>query len=154
MTPSWNVVAPSKLSEAQESCEDVKKHREGLMPRGIKMENVVINGFPLYCEVSDPNNPRPLVPKAQREVILNLLHHQDHPSARETLRRVSKDYYWPCVRHDVEGFVKTCRPCKLAKQARSVNPGTGYFPVPDQRFTSIHLDVVGPLRSLRVKGSC
>ena len=109
------------------------------------MGEVDFSGCQLYCEVSDRNNPRPLVPLSQRELVLNLLHHQDHPSAKETLRRVAKSYYWPSIKRDVEGFVKTCHPCQVAKQSATVNPGVSAFPVPDKRFTTIHLDVVGPL---------
>ena len=109
------------------------------------MKEVLISGHSLYCEVSQPNNPRPLVPKELRTLILNLNHHQDHPNPKETLRRIAQDYYWPSQRRDVEGFCNTCHPCQLAKQSSTVNPGTGLFPVPDQRFSAIHLDVVGPL---------
>ena len=109
------------------------------------MKEVLISGHSLYCEVSQSNNPRPLVPKELRDLIVNLNHHQDHPNAKETLRRASKDYYWPCIRANVESFVKTCHPCQSAKSGSTVNPGVGHFPVPDQRFSAIHLDVVGPL---------
>ena len=73
------------------------------------------------------------------------MHHQDHPSSKETVRRVSAEYYWPCLRKNVEAFVRTCHPCQVAKQSPTVKAGVGSFPVPDQRFTAIHLDVVGPL---------
>ena len=109
------------------------------------MGNVEISGQELYCEISDSKNPRPLVPKQCRDVIINLVHHQDHPNHKETLRRIAKDYYWPCMKKDVEGFCRTCHPCQLAKQSRTVDPGSGFFEVPDQRFSAIHLDVVGPL---------
>ena len=99
----------------------------------------------LYCEVSDKDNPRPLLPKQQRDTVVNLLHHADHPSAKETVRRVAQDYYWPGLRKDIENFVRTCHPCQLAKQARTVNPGIGEFKVPDERFSVVHLDIVGPL---------
>ena len=105
----------------------------------------MISGFPIYCEISDPGNPRPLLPQEQRSLALNLFHHLDHPSARETLRRSSREYYWPRQREQVESFVRTCHPCQLAKQSKTVNPGVSAFPVPDQRFSVIHLDVVGPL---------
>ena len=109
------------------------------------MGDIMISEVPLYCEISDETNPRPLVPKETRSLIVNLLHHQDHPSAKETLRRAAKDYYWPCMRKDIESFVKTCHPCQVAKHSATVNPGIGTFRVPDQRFSAIHLDVVGPL---------
>ena len=88
--------------------------------------------------MSLPGNPRPLVPVDQRALVLNLLHHQDH--ANEVLRRVSKYYYWPSLKKNVEEFVRTRHPCQLVKQAITINPGVGHFPVPDQRFSHIHLD--------------
>ena len=109
------------------------------------MADVQLSGYSLYCEVSNPQNPRPLLPQDHRSLVLNLLHHQDHPSAKETLRRVSADYYWPRMRTQVEDFVTTCHPCQVAKQSPTVKAGVGTFPVPDQRFSAIHLDVVGPL---------
>ena len=109
------------------------------------MKEVSISGVPLYCEVSMPENPRPLVPLELRDLVINLLHHQDHPGQKESLRRVSKDYYWPSLRRNVEDFVKTCHPCQSTRQTPTVNPGIGKFPVPDKRFSFIHVDVVGPL---------
>ena len=49
------------------------------------------------------------------------------------------------MRKNVESFVKTCHPCQLVKSGPAVDPGIGHFSVPDQRFSAIHLDVVGPL---------
>ena len=49
------------------------------------------------------------------------------------------------MKKDITSFVTTCHPCQLAKQARSVDPGVGDFPVPDKRFSFIHLDIVGPM---------
>ena len=116
-----NVVSPQKIAQDQEICQDVQAHRQGLHPKGIKMKDVEIGGFKVYCEVSDSKNPRPLLPKEQRTLVLNLLHHQDHPSSKETLRRVAQEYYWPCMKTNVEAFCKTCHPCQLAKQAKTVN---------------------------------
>ena len=41
--------------------------------------------------------------------------------------------------------MRSCHPCQIAKQAKTVNPGVGKFEVPDTRFSVIHLDIVGPL---------
>ena len=115
------------------------------MPKNVIAADVQMLGTVLYCEVSDKDNPRPLLPKGHRNTVINLLHHGDHPNAKESIRRVAQDYYWPGLRKDIEGFVKTCHPCQVAKQAKTVNPGVGKFEVPDTRFSVIHLDIVGPL---------
>ena len=135
-----NVVSPSALAEAQKACPDVQAHKQGLHPKGVKLF-----GEDIYCEISEENNPRPLVPRSQRSLILNLFHHLDHPSAKETVRRTAQQYYWPCLKKNTEAFVHTCHPCQVAKQAPTVKAVSGFFPVPDQRFSVVHLDVVGPL---------
>ena len=140
-----NVVSPEAIAHAQKACPDVQEHRQGNCPKSVHCQDIEVSGHTLYCEVSQPNNPRPLLPFELRSTVLNLLHHQDHPSAKETLRRASEEYYWPHQRSQVESFVRTCHPCQMGKQAPTVNPGVGCFPVPDQRFSTIHLDVVGPL---------
>ena len=84
-------------------------------------------------------------PVSQRNLIVNLIHHGDHPSVKETIKRTAKDYYWPRMRADITEFCRTCHPCQVAKQSATVKPGIGHFPVPDERFSYIHVDIVGPL---------
>ena len=56
---AFNVVNPQSIFESQETCHDVKKHRLGLKPSGVKMEDVNISGHSIYCEVSltEPASP-------------------------------------------------------------------------------------------------
>ena len=142
---SLNAISPQAIAQAQETCPDTLSHRRGQGPANVKMQDININGFKVYCEVSNPQNPRPLVPEEHRSLVINLMHHLDHPNPRETTRRVAKDYYWPCLKKNVESFASTCHPCQAAKPGIPVNPGVGEFPVPDKRFSYVHLDVVGPL---------
>ena len=129
----------------QQSDHDVLAHRSGHLPRNVKVAEVDISGTRLLCEVSDPQNPRPLIPAKSRNLVCNLLHHGDHPGVKESIRRIAGEYYWPGLRKDVTGFVRSCHPCQLAKQAQAINPGVGSFPLVDQRFQYIHMDIVGPL---------
>ena len=142
---AMNVISPSALALAQKNCPDFLRHNAGNHPKGVKMGEVQLFGETIHCEISDEKNPRPLVPKEHRDLVLNLFHHLDHPSARETVRRTAQEYYWPRLKTNAEAFVHTCHPCQVAKQSPSVKAGTGFFPVPDQRFSVVHLDVVGPL---------
>ena len=138
-------IKPDNLAVSQKSCQWVQDHLDGLMPRNVKVATVPVNGVNVVCEVSDPAKPRPLVPERNRSPIIQLMHHLDHPGVKETTRRVANDYYWPSLRKEVTKFVQSCHPCQLAKQSRTVDPGVGKIEVPDERFTFIHLDVVGPL---------
>ena len=136
---------PQSIAEAQASCPDVNAHLQGNMPKNVKIGHVDFSGFKLVCETSDKSNPRPMLPASLRSLVLNLLHHSDHAGVKETTRRAATEYYWPGLRKDAKSFARTCHPCQLAKQAAAVNPGVGNFPVPDKRFSYIHLDIVGPL---------
>ena len=138
-------LSPSKIAGAQAVDRQVQSHVKGDHPAGVKVASVKLDGVDLVCEVSDGDNPRPMIPESLRSLVLNLFHHTDHAGQKETLRRTASEYYWPKLKNDVTWFVKSCHPCQLAKQARPVDPGIGDFPVPDRRFQFIHLDIVGPL---------
>ena len=138
-------LSPAAIAADQMTDEDVLAHKSGHVPKTVKCGTVRLGGVDLFCEISDPDNPRPLIPGKLRNVVLNLFHHGDHPGAKETKRRCTREYYWPKMKQNISDFVKTCHPCQQAKQSRSVDPGVGDFPVPDKRFSAIHLDIVGPL---------
>ena len=144
---AFHTLTPQAIAQAQADCPDDAAHKSGQMPRNVRVADVDMSGSKVFCEVSDIGNPRPLIPVSQRNLVVNLFHHLDHPSVKETVRRTSKEYYWPGLKKEVSGFVRSCHPCQVAKQSPTVNPGTGDFPVPDKRFSHIHLDIVGPFVS-------
>ena len=72
-----------------------------------------------------------------------------HPNAKEKKRRIAELYYWPKLKTEVESFVKSCHPCQSTIPGK-IQPEVGKFPIPDKRFTHLHLDVVGPLPKSRV----
>ena len=114
MIPTLHSLNPAALAADQLTDKDVLNHKAGWLPKSVEMGMVRMSGVDLYCEISDKNNPRPLVPESQRNLIVNLLHHGDHPGEKEMVRRVSASYYWPKLRANVKSFVKTCHPCQLA----------------------------------------
>ena len=86
-----------------------------------------------------------MIPIKDRQKMIKMFHHLDHPGQKETNRRLSKSYYWPGMGKMVNEYVKTCIPCGLAKSSPKIDPGVGDFPVPDERFSFLHMDIVGPL---------
>ena len=42
-------------------------------------------------------------------------------------------------------YVKTCHPCQSTKVSKEKAPHIGQFPVPEKRFSHIHVDICGPL---------
>ena len=110
---SLQTLSPRALAESQARCPEVKCHKEGHTPKSATMGYHEIDGISLYCEIS--KNPRPMVPKELRDIILQTFHALGHPNARETGRRVSEFYYWPKLKAEAEAFVSSCHPCQSAK---------------------------------------
>ena len=81
-------IHPEAIMEAQKTCVDTKAHMAGNLPKKVKVALVDMSGASVLCEVSETNNPRPLVPASMRNLIVNLLHHTDHPSIKETTKRL------------------------------------------------------------------
>ena len=45
----------------------------------------------------------------------------------------------------ISQFVKTCHASQTVKVPKGIKPKTKVFPVPEERFSEIHTDIVGPL---------
>ena len=52
---------------------------------------------------------------------------------------------WSCMNKDVTQWVKDCQTCSRAKVTRQPVAALQPIPVPQQRFSHIHVDIVGPL---------
>ena len=60
------ILNPELIAQDQLTCPDVLAHKAGNMPRNVVVGNVDMLGTTLFCEISDKTNPRPLLPKQQR----------------------------------------------------------------------------------------
>ena len=45
----------------------------------------------------------------------------------------------------VKAFCRSCVPCQRSKVTRHTKAPLAQLPIPDHRFTALHLDLVGPL---------
>ena len=98
----------------------------------------------LYCETSQPT-PRPFVPLDLRRAIFDSLHDLSHPGRKATFRLLNTRYFWPSMKADSESWCNECLPCQENKVGRHTKKQIGELPHPTQRFTTVHIDIVGPL---------
>ena len=114
----------------------------------LKLQRLPVPGSPslLVCDVST-GVARPFVPQKFRHDIFLSIHSLSHPGVRATRRLVSARFVWPAMQKDIATWTKACDSCQRAKVQRHTHSAIGSFPVPDQRFDSIHIDLVGPLPS-------
>lgn len=133
-----HVVDLPSLAKAQaQNPEEFSQYR----PFDIGVKDTV-----LYCEVSQPN-PRPVVPKEQRRDVFNALHSLCHPGIKASVRLLNSRYYWETLKDDVRKWSAECGPCQKSKIGRHTKKPIKDLPYPTQRFTHVHMDIVGPLEN-------
>lgn len=49
------------------------------------------------------------------------------------------------MRNDISEYVNKCQDCQAVKTYKKIRPVMGSIPVPDERFSSLQIDVVGPM---------
>jgi Integrase zinc binding domain/dUTPase len=69
-----------------------------------------------------------------------------HTSINGTLKQISRNYWWPTIRRDVQVYVQGCEVCQRTKartqaKAAPLNPNE----IPDQNWEIISTDLIGPL---------
>ena len=136
-------VSPAAIKCEQLECPEIQEIKQGKCPSNTKFDEVRFGDHLLFCEVSGAQ-PRPYLPEPLRLFVLKQLHF-DHKGQKEAVLRMSSHYYWKQIRVDTIDFIKTCHGCQSTKPSKLHPPHIGQYDTPDQRFTHIHLDIVGPL---------
>ena len=111
-----------------------------------------INDIDLHCDISSAN-PRPYIPEKLREEVFHSLHDLSHSGWKATCRLVGSRYFWPTLKADVKKLCSQCEACQSCKVTRHVKRPLGELPTPTQRFTNVHIDIVGPLEQITTYGS-
>ena len=88
---------------------------------------------------------RPFVPTSFRRKIFDICHALSHPSTRLTKKLISERYVWPLMNKQIAEWCRSCVACQQSKITRhQVNPLQSFAP-PSAKFSSVHVDIVGPL---------
>ena len=98
----------------------------------------------LWCDISLPY-PRPYVPIVSRKPIFQTLHGISHPGVKGSLKLIKQRYYWPNMDRCIREFTRNCEMCQKSKITRHTNSPVSKFALPSERFTTVHIDIVGPL---------
>jgi transposase InsO family protein len=108
------------------------------------VSEVSLNGLPILVNTSS-GVFRPLVPATFRRPIFDAIHGLAHPGIRASKRLISSRFVWPGLASQVAAWCRDCQPCQRAKSSSS--PASPPMPIanPTQRFSHLHVDLVGPL---------
>lgn len=98
----------------------------------------------LYCDFTT-TTPRPYVTPKFRKQVFSSIHGLSHPGKNATANLVAQKYVWPGIRKDCRTWVQQCIDCQRCKITRHSSSPLSIFPTPTQRFSHVHLDLIGPL---------
>ena len=101
-------------------------------------------GQPLLCDVS-LSHPRPIVPDAWVPQVFGHLHGLSHPGSRASVRVISPRFVWRNMAKRIRVLCRNCSSCQQSKIVRHIRAPLEHLPVPDDRFSVLHVDLVGPL---------
>lgn len=98
----------------------------------------------VYCQISD-NKIRPYIPSVMRRTLFLNYHNLSHPGIKATTKYLSSKYFWPSMNKDLRKWTRTCVDCQRAKIVKHNSAAIQPIPPSSAKFSSIHLDLVGPL---------
>lgn len=131
----------AKYQETDPELQDLIKHGSALQ---LKKIDTLIDNVTVYCDVSTPT-PRPYITPQLRRQAFESLHNLHHPGCTATARQVAQSFVWPGVRKDCREWARQCLQCQSSKVFRHTTSPLSAYLTPSQRFSHIHLDIVGPL---------
>ena len=134
------LLGPSLL-EAQLQCADCQE-----LSKEQKFDVRPSGGEGVLASFSS-GSARVLLPVQFRWDAFDSVHGLAHPSVRATRRLLSSRFLWPSMNANISTWAKDCLPCQVAKVLRHQKTPLQSIPVPARRFSHVHMDLVGPLKS-------
>ncbi len=132
------------MARAQDSDEELRALLESDTGLELKPLTFPSSEHEIYCDVSGKVS-RPYVPKSFRRRVFDVCHGLSHPGVKATTDLVRKRFVWKNLSKDCKNWCKRCLPCQKSKVQRHTKTSVQSFPLPDARFSHIHIDIVGPL---------
>ena len=132
------------MAKAQTNDADVQALRTSTTGLDITLVPFEDSGQKLLCDVST-NRARPIVPFEFRRRIFEIIHNLSHPGRKATVKLVAEKFVWPGLKKQINKWAKECVACQTSKIQTHVRSPIEKITVPKQRFSHIHVDLVGPL---------
>ena len=98
----------------------------------------------IWVDAKD-KQPRILVPTSLQHSVFDSVHQLAHPTFKAGYKLIKQKYWWSGMSKDISKRSLSCKPCQLAKIHRHVKAPLHHLPPPTNRFSHIHVDLVGPL---------
>jgi hypothetical protein len=139
--PASSPVDLGALAAAQPACPDCQRARSS---PALRVSEISLHGLPILVDTSS-GVFRPLVPAVFWRPIFDAVHSLAHPGIRATRRLISSRFVWPGLASQVATWCRDCQSCQQGKVTSQPLSPPGLIANPSQRFSHLHIDLVGPL---------
>ena len=138
--PIWSKVKMSLRDHAFPFPSEVK----------IPKERFFIEDQILYVVSGDKDKStiRTVLTKEFAKLALELVHCSSisgHLGLAKTLKRAKSNFYWFQLDNDVKQYVQNCSLCMKFKGHRIIVPPARQWPIAQEKFYRVHLDLIGSL---------
>ena len=99
---------------------------------------------PILVDVSTGTD-RPLIPESMQREVFDRLHNLSHPGIRATRKLLSERFVFKQMATRINTWARACHRCQQAKVTRHQRTPLSRPPTPTDRFSALHVDIVGPL---------
>ncbi|GFX77072.1 transposon Tf2-9 polyprotein [Trichonephila clavipes] len=72
------------------------------------------------------------------------IHNLAHPAVKSTVKQIASRFIWLNIQKDIHQWAKSCILCQKNKINRHTHSQIGTFQEVDDRFSVIHVDIIGP----------
>jgi hypothetical protein len=110
----------------------------------LQLQHVDMQGERVVCDIST-GQPRPLILVADRRDVFRAIHELAHAGICATRRLMAARVVWRGMASDVAAWCCDCQLCARGKASPQHTAPVQPIPVPERRFTHVHVDLVGPL---------
>ncbi|GFU03541.1 retrovirus-related Pol polyprotein from transposon opus [Trichonephila clavipes] len=130
------------ITEEQTIDEELQQllHNNSLKFKPSKLPS----GKKLRCDIST-QKIKPYIPQKFRFQMFQLIHGLAHPGIKSTVKLMTEKYVWSDIKKQNREWTKACIRCKKCKVSRHTKSKLGEFEQPDERFSVVHIDLIGKL---------
>lgn len=132
------------LADAQKTDVELQTLLKGTTGLNLKQMQIEPGSPPVCCDVATTKLRVYLTPEFRRSAF-EQVHNISHPGGRATLGLLRDRYVWPSMARDCKSWVRQCLACQRSKVLRHTRSPPATFETTDQRFSDVHIDIVGPL---------
>ncbi|GFT72381.1 hypothetical protein TNCV_3609251 [Trichonephila clavipes] len=131
-----------EIAEEQTTDEELQQL---LLSNSLKFKpSTLPSGKKLWCDTST-QKIRPYIPQKFRFQIFQLIHGLAHPGIKSTVKLMTEKYVSSDIKKQVREWAKACIRCQKCKVSRHTKSKLGEFEQPDERFSVVHIDLIGKL---------